>query len=204
MGVRRPRWPPWSPPGPGPTARISGSSGGVLQALGCALAVFVPFATLSPLAGLVQWEHCQSTGGVGMGASGGSTSDGDTPEALARCSRKATCQRRRALAAELAAAPLAEVPMGYGPCCARRVAQPTGKTQWHEVKKAGLARLSRSIARAPAMSSPGCASVGWWRSWVISRRSSRVCGRKPCARASARPPRWSGAVLWRPGLMAAV
>ena len=69
-------------------------SSGELQALGCALAVFVPFATGSPLAGLVQWgRHGQSTGGVGM-CKRRSTSDGDTRSTCMR-SRKATCQRRR-------------------------------------------------------------------------------------------------------------
>ena len=58
----------------------------------------------------------------------------------------------------------------------------------------GLARLSQHRTRTGKVITR-LASGGWWRSWGISRRSSRVCGWKPCARASARPPRWSGSVM---------
>ena len=76
---------------------------------------------------------------------------------------------------------------GDGPVSARG-RPPTGQDADGARSKWACWPAWASIARGPGRSSPGCISAGWWPSWGISMRSSRVCGLKPCARASARAP----------------
>ena len=97
-----------------------------------------------------------------MGASGGSTSDGDTGSTCMRSRRRPASAG--ALAAELAAAPLVLGADGVLVPFRPTGGQPTGKTQWHEVKVGVLARLSQHRTRTGKVIT-GCASVGWWRSW---------------------------------------
>ena len=68
-----------------------------------------------------------------MGASGGSTSDGDTSEASAALAQ-GDLPAPEALAAEVAAAPMVLGADGVMVPFRPIRGQPTGKTQWHEVK----------------------------------------------------------------------
>ena len=81
-------------------------SSGELQALGCALAVFVPFATAARLLGLVQWEHCQSTGGVWGWVQAAGQQAMETLQKHLHALAQGDLPAPEALAAALAAAPL--------------------------------------------------------------------------------------------------
>ena len=79
--------------------------------------------------------------------------------------------------------------------------QPQGKSRWREVKVGVLARLGQHRTRTGQVVTR-LHSAGWWPSWGISMRSSRVCGLKRCVRASGSAPQvvWlsdGGRGLWR-------
>jgi hypothetical protein len=120
-----------------PQQRTSGE----LQHLGCALAVFVPFATAATLLG---W------------ASGVAVSPGAVWDWVQAAGRRAMAQlheqlqavatghlpTEEPLAAELAAAPLLMGADGVMVPFRPEGGQPRGKTAWHEVKVGVLARLA--------------------------------------------------------------
>ena len=119
---------------------------GELQCRGCALAVFVPFATAARLLG---W----SCGGVvrpragwcWVQAAGQHVMEGlqEHLHALAHGDLPAP----EALAADLAAAPLVLGADGVMVPFRPTGGQPTGKTRWHEVKVGVLARLGQHRTR---------------------------------------------------------
>lgn len=167
---------------------------GELPSLGGAWAVFVPFATAARLLGWYRGGPVSPQAGWGWGQAAGQHVM-ETLQEHFHALAQGDLPTPEALAADLAAAPLVVGADGVRGPLRPTGGQPTGKTRGHEVKGGGPAWAS--IARAPAKSSPSAASGGWWRSGGISMRSSRVWGLKPCARASARPPRESGSVMVR-------
>ena len=119
---------------------------GELQSLGCALAVFVPFATAARLLGWYSggtvspqavWGWVQAAGHQAMATLQEhlhALAQGDLPEP-------------EALAADLAAAPLVLGADGVMVPLRPTGGQPTGKTRWHEVKVGVLARLGQHRTR---------------------------------------------------------
>lgn len=125
-----------------PQQRTSGE----LQHLGCALAVFVPFATAATLLGWASgmavspravWDWVQAAGQRAM------------VQLYEQLQTVATgpLPTEEPLAAELAAAPLLMGADGVMVPFRPEGGQPKGKTAWHEVKVGVLARLGRHTTR---------------------------------------------------------
>src|SRR5713101_5254671 len=119
---------------------------GELQALGCALAVFVPFATAARLLGWYSsgtvspqavWGWVQAAGQQAM----------ETLQEHLRALAQGDLPEPEALAADLAAAPLVMGADGVMVPFRPTGGQPTGKTRWHEVKVGVLARLGQHRTR---------------------------------------------------------
>src|SRR5437870_2951476 len=115
---------------------------GELQSLGCALAVFVPFATAARLlswysGGTVSpqavWGWVQAAGQQVM----------ETLQEHLHALAQGDLPTPEALVAELAAAPLVLGADGVMVPFRPTGGQPTGKTRWHEVKVGVLARLGQ-------------------------------------------------------------
>ena len=167
---------------------------GEFQSLGCALAVFVPFATAATLLGWASgvavspravWEWVQAAGQRAM----------EQLHAQLQAAAAGHLPPEEPLAAEVAAMPLAlGADRGDGAVSSR--GRPPQRQN-------GLARgqTGRSwpawaaIAPGPARWLLDCISAGWWPSSGISRRSRGVCGSKPCVRHQVRALRWSGSVM---------
>jgi hypothetical protein len=120
---------------------------GELQSLGCALAVFVPFATAARLLGWYSggtvspqavWGWVQATGQQAMELLQ------EDVHALAQDELPIP----EALTADLAAAPLLLGADGVMVPFRPTGGQPTGKTRWHEIKVGVLARLGQHRTRA--------------------------------------------------------
>jgi hypothetical protein len=119
---------------------------GELQALGCALAVFVPFATAARLLGWYSggtvspqavWGWVQAAGQRAM----------ETLQEHLHALAQGDLPEPEALAADLAAAPLVLGADGVMVPFRPTGGQPTGKTRWHEVKVGVLARLGQHRTR---------------------------------------------------------
>ena len=119
---------------------------GELQSLGCALAVFVPFATAARLLGWYSggtvspqavWGWVQAAGQHVM----------ETLQEHLHALAQGDLPPPEALAADLAAAPLVLGADGVMVPFRPTGGQPTGKTRWHEVKVGGLARLGQHRTR---------------------------------------------------------
>ena len=119
---------------------------GELQWLGCAFAVFVPFATAARLLGWycggrvsrrAVWGWVQAAGHRAMALLQGEL------EAVAR----GDAPPQEALAAELAALPLALGADGVMVPCRPTGGAPTGKIRWREIKVGVLARLGQHRTR---------------------------------------------------------
>jgi hypothetical protein len=125
-----------------PQQRTSGE----LQQLGCALAVFVPFATAATLLGWASgvavspravWAWVQAAGRRAMA---------QLHEQL-QAAAEGHLPPEEPLAAEVAAMPLALGADGVMVPFRPEGGQPRGKTAWHEVKVGVLARLGRHTTR---------------------------------------------------------
>ena len=119
---------------------------GELQSLGCALAVFVPFATAARLLGWYSggtvspqavWGWVQAAGQHVM----------ETLQEHLHALAQGDLPPPEALAADLAAAPLVLGADGVMVPFRPTGGQPTGKTRWHEVKVGVLARLGQHRTR---------------------------------------------------------
>jgi hypothetical protein len=119
---------------------------GELQSLGCALAVFVPFATAARLLGWSSggtvspqavWGWVQAAGQQAM----------ETLQEHVHALAQGHLPEPEALAADRAAAPLVVGADGVMVPCRPPGGQPTGKTRWHEVKVGVLARLGQHRTR---------------------------------------------------------
>src|SRR4029453_11948830 len=121
-------------------------SSGELQALGCALAVFVPFATAARLLGWYSGSIVSPQAGWG-GVQAAGQQAMETLQKHLHALAQGDLPAPEALAAELAAAPLVLGADGVMVPFRPTRGQPTGKTQWHEVKVGVLARLSQHRTR---------------------------------------------------------
>ena len=119
---------------------------GELQHLGCALAVFVPFATAATLLGWASgvvvspravWEWVQAAGQRAMAQL----------HAQLQAAAEGHLPPEEPLAAEVAAMPLALEADGVMVPFRPEGGNPRGKTAWHEVKVGVLARLGRHHTR---------------------------------------------------------
>jgi hypothetical protein len=119
---------------------------GELQSLGCALAVFVPFATAARLLGWycggtvspqAVWGWVQAAGQQAM----------ETLQEHLHALAQGHRPELEALAADLAAAPLVLGADGVMVPFRPAGGQPTGKTRWHEIKVGVLARLGQHRTR---------------------------------------------------------
>jgi hypothetical protein len=117
-----------------------------LQALGCALAVFVPFATAARLLGWYSggpvspqavWGWVQAAGQQAM----------ETLQAHLQALAQGDCPAPEALAADLAVAPLVLGADGVMVPFRPTGGQPAGKTRWREIKVGVLARLGQHRTR---------------------------------------------------------
>lgn len=117
-----------------------------LQHLGCALAVFVPFATAATLLGWASgvavspravWEWVQAAGQRAMAQL----------HKQLQAAAEGHLPPEEPLAAAVAAMPLALGADGVMVPFRPEGGQPRGKTAWHEVKVGVLARLGRSCTR---------------------------------------------------------
>src|SRR5512132_3328659 len=120
---------------------------GELQSLGCAFAVFVPFATAATLLGWASgvavspravWDWVQAAGRRAMAQLHAQLQAGATGHV----------PTEEPLAAELAAAPLLLGADGVMVPFRPEGGQPRGKTAWHEVKVGVLARLGQHRTRS--------------------------------------------------------
>ncbi len=125
-----------------PQQRTSGE----LQQLGCALAVFVPFATAARLLGWYSgrtvspqavWGWVQAAGHRAM----------ETLQEHLHALAQGDLPAPEALAADLAAAPLVLGADGVMVPFRPTGGQPTGKTRWQEIKVGVLARLGQHRTR---------------------------------------------------------
>ena len=123
---------------------------GELQSLGCALAVFVPFATAATLLGWASgvavspravWEWVQAAGQRAM----------EQLHAQLQAAAEGHLPPAEPLAAEVAAMPLALGADGVMVPFRPEGGHPRGKTAWHEVKVGVLARLGRHRTQTGAM-----------------------------------------------------
>jgi hypothetical protein len=121
-------------------------SSGELQCLGCALAVFVPFATAArllrwygggPVSPRAVWCWVQAAGQRAM----------DRLEAPLAAVARGALPPEEPLAAERAAAPLVMGADGVMVPFRPSAGQPEGKTKWREIKVGVLARLGRHRTR---------------------------------------------------------
>jgi hypothetical protein len=119
---------------------------GELQSLGCALAVFVPFATAARLLGWYSgrtvspqavWGWVQAAGQRAM----------ETLQKHLQALAQGDLPAPEALAADLAAAPLVLGADGVMVPFRPTGGQPTGKTRWQEIKVGVLARLGQHRTR---------------------------------------------------------
>jgi hypothetical protein len=119
---------------------------GELQSLGCALAVFVPFATAARLLGWYSgrtvspqavWGWVQAAGQRAM----------ETLQEHLHALAQGDLPAPEALAADLAAAPLVLGADGVMVPFRPTGGQPTGKTRWQEIKVGVLARLGQHRTR---------------------------------------------------------
>jgi hypothetical protein len=119
---------------------------GELQSLGCALAVFVPFATAARLLGWYSggtvspqavWGWVQAAGQQAM----------ETLQEHLHALAQGNLPEPEALAADLATAPLVVGADGVMVPFRPTGGQPTGKTRWHEIKVGVLARLGQHRTR---------------------------------------------------------
>jgi hypothetical protein len=124
---------------------------GELQSLGCALAVFVPFATAArllswysggPVSPQAVWAWVQAAGQQVM----------ETLQEHLHALAQGDLPPPEALAADLAAAPLVLGADGVMVPFRPTGGLPTGKTQWHEVKVGVLARLGQHRTRTGKVS----------------------------------------------------
>src|SRR2546430_473653 len=166
---------------------------GEIQFLGCALAVFVPFATAARLLGWygggvvsprAVWCWVQAAGHQAME---------HIQEDLAAVARGHE-PTPEPLTAEQVALPLALGADGVMVPFRPTGGQPTGKIRWQEIKVGVLARLGQHRTRTGKVVTRRhhrrlVAVLGVWM------RCSLGCGLKPCARVSARRRRWSGSVM---------
>jgi hypothetical protein len=123
---------------------------GEFQSLGCALAVFVPFATAATLLGWASgvavspravWEWVQAAGQRAM----------EQLHAQLQAAAEGHLPPEEPLAAEGAALPLALGADGVMVPFRPEGGHPRGKTAWHEVKVGVLARLGRHRTRTGEM-----------------------------------------------------
>src|SRR5438093_97069 len=125
-----------------PQQRTSGE----LQQLGCALAVFVPFATAARLLGWYSGSPVSPQAGWGWVQAAGQQVMETLQEHLYALAQ-GDLPTPEALAADLAAAPLVLGADGVMVPFRPTGGQPTGKTRWHEVKVGVLARLGQHRTR---------------------------------------------------------
>jgi hypothetical protein len=125
-----------------PQQRTSGE----FQALGCALAVFMPFATAARLLGWYSggtvspqavWKWVQAAGQRAL----------ETLQERLEALVQGDLPAPEALAADLAAAPMVLGADGVMVPFRPSGGQPTGKTRWHEIKVGVLARLGQHRTR---------------------------------------------------------
>ena len=119
---------------------------GELQWLGCAFAVFVPFATAARLLGWYCGGIVSPRAGVVLGPSGWPPGHGAPPGGPGRRGQRGTATAR-GLAAEQAALPLALGADGVMVPFRPRGGAPTGKIRWREIKVGVLARLGQHRTR---------------------------------------------------------
>ena len=142
-GCETPQVAPWDEAlGVQPHQRTSGE----LKSLGCALAVFVPFATAARLLGWYSgrtvspqavWGWVQAAGQRAM----------ETLQEHLHALAQGDLPAPEALAADLAAAPLVLGADGVMVPFRPTGGQPTGKTRWQEIKVGVLARLGQHRTR---------------------------------------------------------
>jgi hypothetical protein len=125
-----------------PPQRTSGE----LQSLGCALAVFVPFAPAAPLLG---WASGGTVSPRAVGEWGQAAGQRAMTQLHAQLQAAAAghLPPEEPLAAEVAAMPWALGADGVMVPCRPAGGQPRGKTAWHAVKVGVLARLGRHRTR---------------------------------------------------------
>jgi len=126
-----------------PQQRTSGE----LQHLGCALAVFVPFATAARLLGWYSGGTVSPQAVWGWVQAAGHRAMATLQEDL-RVLAQGDLPEPEALAADLAAAPLVLGADGVMVPFRPTGGQPTGKTRWHEIKVGVLARLGQHRTRS--------------------------------------------------------
>jgi len=119
---------------------------GEFQSLGCALAVFVPFATAARLLGWYSGGTVSPQAGWGWVQAAGQPAMETLQEHL-HALAQGDLPTPEALAAALAAAPLVVGADGVMVPLRPTGGQPTGKTRWHEVKVGVLARLGQHRTR---------------------------------------------------------
>jgi hypothetical protein len=143
------------------------TSDALLQ-LGCALAVFVPFATAARLLG---WSSGRT---VSPQAVGGRQAAGqramETRQEHLHALAQGDLPAPEALAADRAAARSALGADGVMVPFRPIGGQPTGKTRWQAITGGVLARLGQHRTRTGKVVTPGCTTGGWWRSWGMWRR----------------------------------
>jgi hypothetical protein len=125
-----------------PQQRTSGE----LQHLGCALAVFVPFATAATLLGRASGVAVSPRAVWDWGQAAGRRAMAQLHEQL-QAVATGHLPTEEPLAAELAAAPLLMGADGVMVPFRPEGGHPRGKTAWHEVKVGVLARLGRHTTR---------------------------------------------------------
>jgi hypothetical protein len=125
-----------------PQQRTSGE----LQHLGCALAVFVPFATAARLLGWYSGGTVSPQAVWGWVQAAGHRAMATLQEDL-RVLAQGDLPEPEALAADLAATPLVLGADGVMVPFRPTGGQPTGKTRWHEIKVGVLARLGQHHTR---------------------------------------------------------
>ena len=126
-----------------PQQRTSGE----LQHLGCALAVFVPFATAARLLGWYSGGTISPQAGWAWVQAAGHRAMATLQEHL-QALAQGHLPAPEALAADLAAVPLVLGADGVMVPFRPMGGQPTGKTRWHEVKVGVLARLGQHRTRS--------------------------------------------------------
>ncbi|MGH7393618.1 MAG: ISKra4 family transposase [Candidatus Rokuibacteriota bacterium] len=126
-----------------PQQRTSGE----LQHLGCALAVFVPFATAAQLLGWYSGGTVSPQAVWGWVQAAGHRAVETLQEHLQALAQD-NLPAPEALAADLVAAPLVLGADGVMVPFRPTGGQPTGKTRWHEIKVGVLARLGQHRTRS--------------------------------------------------------
>src|SRR5437660_9978349 len=119
---------------------------GELQSLGCALAVFVPFATAARLLGWYSGRTVSPQAGWGWVQAAGQRAMETLQEHL-HALAQGDLPAPEALAADLATAPLVLGADGVMVPFRPTGGQPTGKTRWQEIKVGVLARLGQHRTR---------------------------------------------------------